>query len=56
MEIKIVGLKGGETDVYLTLPPDVAKPEKGICLNPGDEICFQHASLRFDIKNCIVWS
>lgn len=41
MEIKIVGLKGEETDVYLTLPPGVVRPEKGTCSNPGDKICFQ---------------
>lgn len=42
MEIKIVGLKGEETDVYLALPPGVVRPEKGTCSNPEDEICFQH--------------
>lgn len=42
MEIKIVGLKEEETDVYLTLPPGVARTEKGTCSNPGDKICFQH--------------
>lgn len=42
MEIKIVGLKEEETDVYLTLPPGVARTEKGTSSNPGDKIRFQH--------------